>query len=272
MMFELQADQYARVRPVFEALRYNLVIDSVIDGHTPAWVYVDDVGTPTTAWMWNRQDAMLLAGRAGNDAANRALGQLIGDRVIPDVRRRYIPQLSLHYAPEAWEQVQDIILSDKAAEKAGRRFYTLDRLRLDWRAGMPPGYEMARLDETFLKNGALHNMREVVGWVRSFWHSVGDFTRTGFGFCVLHGESIVSWCLSVYASGNNFELGLATVPDYRNQGFASLTAAACVEYCLDNGLVPHWHCWDDNAPSIAVAAKVGFARPVSYQVFRFPVT
>ena len=272
MMFELSANQYARVRPIFEDLRYNLVIDSVIDRHTPAWVFVDDDRNPTTAWMWNRQDAMLLAGGAENDAVNRALGELISDRVIPDARRRLIPQLSLHYAPQAWENKQDLILPDKAAEKACRRFYTLDRLQLDWRAGMPPGYEMVRLDEAFLKNSALHNIGEVVGWVRSFWHSIRDFTRTGFGFGVLHGESIISWCLSVYASGDNFELGLATAPDHRNQGFATLTAAACVEHCLLNSLVPHWHCWDDNAPSIAVAEKVGFARPVSYQVYRFPVT
>lgn len=272
MIVQLSTEQYERVRPVFADLRYNLVIDSALDGNTPVWLYADDLQHPQTAWMWNRQDAMLLAGRSDNDAFNQALGQLITQQVIPDATARWIPQLALHYAPPAWERQQDVILADKAAVKAGRRFYTLERLQVDWRDGMPPGYEMVRVDESFLKHSHFHNLPQVLGWVRSFWPSVRHFTRTGFGFCVLHGDTIVSWCLSVYASGNNFELGVATAAEHRNQGFATRAAAACVELCVEKGLIPHWHCWDDNAPSIAVAEKLGFARPVGYQVYRFPVS
>jgi len=38
-MVPLDRSDYARVRPVFEGLRYNLVVDSVLDGNTPGWVY-----------------------------------------------------------------------------------------------------------------------------------------------------------------------------------------------------------------------------------------
>jgi RimJ/RimL family protein N-acetyltransferase len=93
--------------------------------------------------------------------------------------------------------------------------------------------------------------------------------QTGLGFCLLKGGEIVSWCLSVYASGAQIELGLATDPDHRGRGYATLTAAACLEYCTGNGLEPHWHCWEDNLPSIRVAEKVGFERPVHYLVYRF---
>jgi RimJ/RimL family protein N-acetyltransferase len=42
-----------------------------------------------------------------------------------------------------------------------------------------------------------------------------------------------------------------------------------VEHCVEHGLTPHWHCWEDNAPSMRVAEKVGFVRPERYAVYRF---
>jgi RimJ/RimL family protein N-acetyltransferase len=271
LIYRLQEGEYGRMRPVFAELRYNLVIDSVIAGNTPAWVYADDARNPQTAWMWNRQDAMLLAGSPDNDIFNRALGELITTQVIPDAKRRCIPQLSLHYTPGTWESKIDLIMKGKAPEKAGRRFYTLERLKVDWRARIPSGFEMARMDQELLENTALQNIQEVVGWVRSFWPSIPDFIETGFGFFLLQDDTVASWCLSVYVSGEHYELGLATAQPHRNRGFATLTAAACIEHCVEHRLTPHWHCWDDNAPSIAVAEKVGFARPMGYTVYRFNV-
>jgi RimJ/RimL family protein N-acetyltransferase len=268
MIHELNESEYERVRPVFKGLRYNLVVDSVIDGNTPAWVYVDDVREPQTAFMWNRQDAMLLAGNTDNDAFNTSLDRLITEEIIPDARGRYIPHLSLHYFPEAWESKADVVLRDKHPVKAYRRFYTFNQAKVDWRASIPPGYVMKRVDDELLGRTSLKNVDQVRGWIESFWHA-RDFTRTGFGFCLLAGDTIVSWCLSVFASGKTYELGLATDAAYRNQGFATLTASACVDHCVSNGLTPLWHCWEDNRPSIVVAEKVGFEKVMDYAVFRF---
>lgn len=269
MLYKLDAKQYQRVGPVFEELRYNLVIDSVIDGNTPAWVYADAKRFPRSAWMWNRQDAMLVAGNEDNDAFNRVLADLIAEKVIPDAKQRGIPLLSLHYSPQSWESVIDrVLLKGGRAEKARRRYYALGELNIDWKAHMPLDSQMVRIDEKLLARTDLHNIDSVVGWVRSYWCSNREFAQTGFGLCLLMGDTVASWCLSVYVSGRNLELGLATVPDFRNKGLATLTAAACVEHCLINGIVPHWHCWDDNYPSVAVAGKLGFERPTGYTVYR----
>ena len=269
MIQRLEESEYARIRPLFDGLRYNLVIDSVIDGNTQAWVYTDDVHDPRTAFMWNRQDAMLLAGDVDNDAFNRALDRLITEEIIPDARERYIPHLSLHYFPQAWESKAGVILRGKHAVKARRRFYTLADLKVDWRAGLRPGYTMQRMDDGLLARNDLKNIDQVLGWILSFWHSTRDFTSTGFGFCLIQGEAILSWCLSVFASENEFELGLATDAAYRNQGLATLTASACIDHCISHQLTPLWHCWGDNLPSIAVAEKVGFEKAFEYTVYRF---
>lgn len=269
MLEQLIPAEYPILRRLVEPLRYNLVIGSILDGHTPAWVYVDNPEHPRRAWLWNRQDAMHLVGPPNQASFNRALAELIRERVIPDARRRYIPQLTLHYAPEKWEQQIDVILEGLRPEKATRRYYRFDQLRVDWRAGLPAGCQVRRMDLKFLTSSNLANLHEVVGWVRSFWPSPQAFVETGVGFCLLEGESVASWCLSVYVSGRNVELGLATTPACRGRGYATLTATACLEHCQAQHLAPHWHCWEDNLPSIAIAERVGFTQPVRYPVFKF---
>jgi RimJ/RimL family protein N-acetyltransferase len=267
--YTLERRDYGRAADIFQDLSYNLVIDSVMAGHTPAWVTVDDALSPRSAWMWNRMGTMLLVGRAGNDGFNRALSTLLDGRVVPDARRRQIPSLTLHYSPETWKEKLDVLLPGIKPERTWRRFYAFQDLTVDWRDELPSGCSMRRIDQELLRKDQLKNVDHVVGWVHSFWHSIGDFDETGFGFCVVEGGAIVSWCLTVYASGSDVELGLATVPEHRNRGYATLAAAGCVEHGIERGFTLHWHCDEENRPSIRVAEKVGFSDPTRYKVYTF---
>jgi GNAT superfamily N-acetyltransferase len=269
-MHRLEERQYESVRSLFEDLRYNLVVDSVIDGNTPGWVFANRRYNPSVAMMWNRQDAILVAGDSQDRSLHAVLRKEVLERIMADAGRRHIPALSLHYAPEAWGCVLAEILRDRQPEKAVRRVYQPGPLRVEWQGNLPSGCEMQRIDGALLE-GDLGNVLPVRGWVLSFWRSVEAFEETGFGYGLVNRETIASWCLSVYASGRGYELGVATSPEYRNQGFATLATAACVGHCEARGWVPHWHCWEDNYASIAVAEKVGFERPSRYTVYRFEV-
>ena len=95
MLHKLTPAQYPNVRPVFEALRYNIVVDSVIDGNTPGWVFADDAERPTTAFIWDMQDAMLVAGDPGQADVNQALAALIpGARLETLAAAAHAPFLS----------------------------------------------------------------------------------------------------------------------------------------------------------------------------------
>ncbi|MFN8474566.1 MAG: GNAT family N-acetyltransferase [Anaerolineae bacterium] len=273
MLHKLTPEQYPIVQPLFEALRYNIVIDSVLDGNTPGWVFADDVDHPTTAFIWDMQDAMLVAGNPNNADVTLALAALIRDEIVPDARRRWIPYLSLHFDRPAWEPViERTILAGWQPEKAARRYYTLEHLAWNWRIGMPPDTQMRPITAALLDGNDLVNADQVRGWVLSFWPSVEAFEAKGIGYCVVYGETtIASWCLSVFVSGRNYELGLATAPDYRGRNLAVRTAAACVETCLARGLTVHWHCLEENRPSQRVAEKVGFDETRDYEVYRFSI-
>jgi RimJ/RimL family protein N-acetyltransferase len=270
MIHELKVQDFKRARQVYEGLSYNLVIQSVIEHNTTGKIYVDDTANPRGALLWNNQDALLLEGTPCFGEFNQSLAKIISKQIIPNAFSRGIPVLSLHYFPDAWEKaIQNTLLKYMQVEKAYRNLYWFKAMKMDWRKNIPSGLSMCRIDAELLEQSHLKNIQELYGWISSFWRTSGDFLSKGIGYCLLDGDTITSWCLSVYAGGQNYELGLATIPPYRNQGHASLTSAACVAYCVEHQIVPHWHCYNTNASSIAVAEKVGFEKVMEYPVFRF---
>jgi RimJ/RimL family protein N-acetyltransferase len=266
-MYQLDPKDYGRVRPLFGGLDHALAIDSILDGHTTGQVYADDVAAPRTALVGTLQGDLYLAGEAGDAATNRALGALITERIIPAARSLGVPGIALFYDAPAWEAAIDDVLPGLNPIQVGRRYYHFQEPRLDWRATVPPGRTLVRVDEGWLARRDLANVEQVVGWVDSFWHSHADFVQHSFGYCLLEGDAIASWCLGVFVSGQQVELGLATVPESRGQGYATAVAARCVAHCAEEGLTPHWHCWDDNVASWRIAEKVGFVDPQFYTVY-----
>ena len=70
-------------------------------------------------------------------------------------------------------------------------------------------------------------------------------------------------------SGDRCEIGIHTDERYRRQGFAALTAAAMVQYCLSDGMTHiGWHCHTHNQASAATAEKVGFEHVLDHPLWQ----
>jgi RimJ/RimL family protein N-acetyltransferase len=99
---------------------------------------------------------------------------------------------------------------------------------------------------------------------------LADFERGGFGYGAVTSQAIASWCLTVFAAGDAYELGLATAPEHRGRGLATAVAAACISECLSRSATPHWQCEEANPASMRIAEKVGFGRrPLRYIAYQF---
>jgi RimJ/RimL family protein N-acetyltransferase len=274
MFTELIPSQYAAILPLYAPLDFNLVIRSVVEGNTPAWVYADDPSGPHTALIWDRQDAILIAGNASEGTARSAMRQVIMDQIVPNARSRGIPEFALLSTP-AWEPLIPGLFSALSPQSAARYSYRLASPRLDPPppVGLPPlpkGTMLQRIDDGLLSSQLVH-LEDVRGWIDSFWRTPQDFLHTGYGYCAVSGDAIASWCLTVFAASSARELGLATVPDYRQRGLATLVAAACIEHGMAHEQQLHWHCWADNRPSALIAQKTGFRMEREYSVYRLKI-
>jgi hypothetical protein len=85
---------------------------------------------------------------------------------------------------------------------------------------------------------------------------------------MLHNDRIIVWSNADCASGDRCEIGIFASEHYRRKGFASITAAAAVEFSFKSGfLAVGWHCEDHNYGSIGVARKVGFTKKTDYIMY-----
>ncbi|MBN1640841.1 MAG: GNAT family N-acetyltransferase [Anaerolineae bacterium] len=271
-MHELTPGQYGAVRGLFAPLWYHLVIDSAIEGHTPARIVADDPHDPTVAFVWDQvEGGYYLAGDPDNASFNRALNRLIHDEIYPEVQRRtdHAADLVVNYAPLAWERVLGEVLAGINVMRHARKHFLFREMRVpDWRDRVPDGYEMAPVDAAFLQRSDLPHMEDrILRWVRRAWGGIDGWLARGFGCCLLHGSAIVSWCTGDFAAGQACEMGIGTDAAYRRRGYATLTASATVEQCLARGLTEiGWHCWSANVASAATALAVGFRQTVEHHV------
>lgn len=267
VIYELARNDCERARPIFQCMDYNLAVNSIIEGATPAGIYVDDPVNPKAAITWTKH-RFYLAGDAGNNAFNRAVSRLFAEEIYPQFIAAGMYQLVLYYAPDKWEEKMDVILRNKFPLKSRRQFYAISELERDWRALIPAGFTLRRVDRELFADTGLENRHALIEEMQSERPSVEDFMNKSFGFCLVYGDEIVGWCLSEYNSGNRCEVGIETVKAYRRRGIATVTALALVEHALANNITRvGWHCWADNQGSIATARKVSFEKITDYPVY-----
>lgn len=266
-MKRLDPSQYAAVLPLFKSLDFNLVIRSMVEGNTPAWIFADRPAAPRLGLMWDCDEMLFVAGEGQDIAALAAMRNVLHNQILPEAHTRAIPELALVSTP-AWKDQLPLLLDGLNPRLARYLCYRLAAGARPPALQPPQGFALQRIDSALL-DSALDHIRDLRGWVDSFWHTPQDFLRSGFGFCAIQGETIAAWCLTVFAAGSARELGLITLPEYRGLGLATLTAAACVEHGLSQNLAVRWTCWAENAASARVAEKVGFTRDREYPAFCF---
>jgi RimJ/RimL family protein N-acetyltransferase len=264
----ISREHYLQIAPLFSELRFNLVVDSILDGNTSAWVFANLGDASDVALMWNRMDAVLLGVRQTSIDDINSLREVLHEVIIPEARKTGIPEFTLFFDFQNHYHLATALVENLNFHAAKRRFYHFKKPKNNLHSLITVDAELHKMTAEMFSGQKDRNEQRVLGWILSFWESVDAFLERGFGFYVVHNHQIASWCLSVYTSGNHYELGLETAGNFRQKGFATAVAVAAVKYCDEAGFVPHWHCWNDNLGSIAVAQKVGFFRPMGYRVFR----
>jgi len=263
-MYELDPKDYESVQSLFEPLRYHLASAAVLDGNNPGRVFVDDVERPRSAFMLS-PEGCYLAGDADDRAFNHALNRkIVHERALGETVR----VLFLVVHPQSWRNRLPAILDPLSAVEVERRHYVCEEVRCDWRAVLPDGYAVRRIDRSVLDDARLTVPDHVTGWMRSNWGTIDRFMERGFGFATVHEDELVSWSLTDCVSGESCEIGIRTVPAHRRRGLATATAAAAVEHALSHGFtMVGWHCPEENLGSIGTAEKVGFRLERAYNAY-----
>jgi RimJ/RimL family protein N-acetyltransferase len=255
---ELRADAFGSVRPLLDGLEHNLVMAAAVERTCPARIWADDADAPRLALM-STPEGHFLAGAPPGEERAASLQDLVLGEILPRGEERGWDVFCLHYPDARWERPIGRILEGHTARWDYQRYFVLRDLKLDWRDGLPAGFSMRQVDDELLGGSDPRNIAHVRDWAESNFGSRPVFSANGFGFCLVHGDEIVSWCMADCVVGSRCEVGIHTDAGHRRRGFAKCTAAAAAEYCLASGLTHiGWHCWSANIGSAATAMAVGF--------------
>ncbi len=264
MVHELKSSEYGSVRSLFRPLRFHLSSAAVLDGNNPGRVFVDDSDGPQSAFMLSPEGGYL-AGDPDNVPFVRDLHRAV---IVEGALGDDVRVLSLVVHPEGWRGRLSTLLEPHTPAEMRRRHYVCRSLRYDWRAHLPDGCAVRRIDRSLLDTDQLTLPDHVRGWMANNWGSADRFLRGGFGFVTICSGAVASWSLTDCVSGDGCEIGIHTAPIHRRRGLASVTASAAVEHAFSHGFaMVGWHCPEDNRGSIGTAEKVGFRRERDYVAY-----
>ncbi len=263
MLYPLDTPDYARVAPITDALPHYLSAQAVIAGASPGRVWVDDPAHPRCALI-DAPEGWHLLGETVDEGFGRAVGAFYGGDVLPAARLSRWRYSCLHCHPAAWHTTIAPLLSAFAPTWDYQHFLRHRGPCPDWRSLVPAGYELVRVDESFLRSG-VEGAEDFTG--HGFW-SVADFLERGFGFCVVYENRAVGSCTADCVVGDRAEVGVRTLPEHRRRGLATAVTAAAVEHCLARGITHiGWHCWSGNVASLRTAQRAGFVEVLDHYGF-----
>jgi len=105
----------------------------------------------------------------------------------------------------------------------------------------------------------LGRLGEEAAWIGRTWGGPAGLAAGGTGWGAFAGGRLVSVACSFFVGERHEDVGVATEPGFRGQGLSTACAGAVCEDIFRRGRTPSWTTSPDNAASLRVAAKLGFA-------------
>ena len=251
MIYEANVEVRKKLVPMFENIDSTIVL-SYLQGHLgTAWV--DNLENPTVAQI----TVGIFVFYAG-DPSTKETEELLFN----------LPEFTLAIVDsDKWKSRIESVHCG-AIEKFQRyRFEKnpahLNRIHiLNLLSSLPEGYEIKKVDDNIAHAPSFRELSE--DFVSQF-ESIDDFIKRGVGYAILHDDKVVaaSTSFSVYDGG--IEIEIATHPEYRRIGLATVVASALILDCLDSGKYPSWDA--ANTESVELAKKLGYVFKEAYDTY-----
>ena len=225
---------------------------AVLDGVLSGRVWTDDPQAPTAVLAMEDADGTVFGGgaltadsiRAALNGVETASGDLIFGFASPeDPMRRMIPV-------EPYWRGEAVDFTDREAPA--------DEVGLD--GTLPDGARVVRLDASLLR---------MTEWYEDTLHAFGSAERweeLGLGYAVMIGDRMVAEAMAGPRCRGLLEMGVVTREDHRRRGFGTLVSRLTARACEERGDRVWWNANADNAPSLAIARRIGFRHERRYDL------
>ncbi|MEE3953450.1 GNAT family N-acetyltransferase [Peribacillus frigoritolerans] len=229
---------------------------SVLNNYIPGQVYMDElkktvlIGTDSGIFI------------VGGDEMDKGLDSIFLE--IFNSRKNDNKRFTLFSPSKEWDQVINRLFENELRQMHRYSFhFNKDTYSTIKKGKSPNDFIVKRIDEKIITESLEFNE----SYYNEYWGSVSNFLENGFGYCLLHNDTVVSECTSIFSSSQFAEIDIATKNKYRGMGLAQNVAEIFIEHCIGRNLKPNWDCNVNNFASIKLAERLGFENPMEYSVF-----
>lgn len=251
MIYQADFNVRQKLVPMFEKIDSTIVL-SYLQGHMgTAWV--DDLENPTVAQI----TVGIFVFYAGNSNIEEAEELLFN---VPDFTLAIVDS-------DEWKKRIETVHSGAIEKFQRHRFKKnpehLDRTHIeDLMSSLPKGYAIMKVDKDIAQSSSFNELSEDF---TSQFDSIEDFINRGMGHAILHEGKVVSAATSFSIYDEGIEIEVASHPDHRRKGLATIVASALVLDCIDRGKYPSWD--GANSESVELAKKLGYVFKESYDTY-----
>ena len=237
-MIRLPSASYAAVRALMRGseIRSHLTfVHAVLEGRHEATVFADRLDEPSRVLVCGTSGFWFPFGAA--DAA------FLADLDAPDVDNAWI-----YATTREWKSALDTL----DVEPSRRIGYSSDRAA-PASDTVPDGYEVRVIDRYW----ADRFTDGIDPWVLGIWGGAERFVNKSFGVAATHDDRVVAIGAACAIGGGEAEIEAGTDPDHRKKGIGTAVCSRFITEARRRSLEPAWSCAAGNAPSMALAARLG---------------
>lgn len=249
-MHLLTPRDYERITPLLarrEIESHMALVYAVIEGTLPGKVFVDDPRAPRS---------LLVANLTGFWFAFGEPTETFFD-FIPELLNVHLNDepTALFATSRAWETALDRRFAHKFARTGFHFAPQPGAPPPNLAARLPSALRLVPLDPTLAARLGADGMDP---WIVRIWGGPAAFGERVFGWAVVDGERLLSFCTACGLGGGEAEIEIGTARTFEGRGLATVVGAAFITEALERGLTPAWTCDTRNIGSLAVARKLGF--------------
>lgn len=256
MVILIPNSQYPFISHIFDSHQYLRNVIEAIPKLSVGELWVDDLDNPSLA-LFTIPGVHILSGTPEPNKIDRILAK------IPPNQSFFVPK------QELWIQSLKRYFRSKLGSY-NRYAVSTSSLTLEYlqtlKKDLPEGYEMKQVDIE-----VLNETKESIGsYILLFFGNPERFLISGKGFCIKKNDTTISMASSLVPFEKSLEIQVDTLDAYQRKGLATQVVVKLIEYCLKNGIEPHWD--SDTEISRDFALKLRYSNPQPYKCYYWVIT
>ena len=254
----------SRLKDIYKSYAHNFVFDSIIEGNTPAQIFVDDI-EDISIFLICEGHCVYFGGEVENKDKYKEAINFFKESCLSESRRTELGVVKINYYTAAWEKELLEGLNEFHCNLYDRSLFKQDLKNVPI-VRSDDNVIVKKIDNEVLQNTSLGNINCLIDEVMGMWGSVNNFIKNGFGYCAIMDGNIISWCTAEYVSENYCGIGIETIEEHEGKGLATIISNEFLKGCSTSNITPYWDSWKKNIPSVRVAEKNNFQKVCDYKI------